>query len=217
MMKKILSILGMCTLCFSYSAQASDFTGLYLGLDGGYRFGDSNYKTVQSTGYRYSTDSPQRGGVGGLFVGYGYLFNNHFYLGSEFDGNYNPTQGQLWTSRTDAFYNEMIGSNFGYNFSLLPGYAITKHVLLYTRFGVGQTKYSDASYINGEQKTQSQAWSVDYLMGAGLRYLLNDHVSLRGEYTCYLSPRFDLYSSSKKTNSLQPEYNQIDVGISYTF
>lgn len=211
----VLPIVAIGLFCHTNLTYAADFTGVYFGIDGGYQWGDANYRTVQITGYQYTNPTPQDRGTAGLYLGYGYLFNNKAYLGSELEVSHDTAEVDPWISVTDYTYKESIHSTLEGSVSLLPGYAVSKNILLYTRFGIGQNHYFDDSYIEGNHSQQTNAWATDYIVGAGVRYQITDHVRIKGEYDYSDSPRFNLYEVSRKINSLQPQISEVNLGIEY--
>lgn len=148
---------------------AAQFTGLSLGVNGGFLHAaaDANflyyfYKPISGDGGRATTTA--NGGYAGLHAIYGRVFPNQFYLGGEITGAYNFVHG---TSR-DSFAS---GKYFRY--SLRDGYTaalragvLAGKALAYAKAGVAFTRRNAESQFDQSDTENSLYKTSKYKTGA---------------------------------------------------
>ena len=220
-MRKVFLLKGLVysVLLLGTTAYAEGFKGFYFGGDLGYRWGDSNYSLSEiTTDFSYKNDASEKVGFGSFFAGYGYLFENNFYVGGELEASFYPGNGDSWDPITEQrIYKEEISADYGYNFSLLPGYVVAQDFLVYGRMGIGQTRYTNKSYTRGKMTSSEDAWSAaEYRVGGGIGYKLTEHLSLRAEYNYIDSSTFDLNNDQSYQTELKPKYNEVTFGLQFT-
>jgi opacity protein-like surface antigen len=175
-------------------------TGWYVGAQAGYdsyRVRENN--TVgfgDGSGFASNPVYNGTGWVGGLFLGYGQMMNEWFYLGGEVFGNYsgvdqntnyNTTPAPSITATTNFQVN---GS---YGLGLLPGIKMTDSTLTYIRLGWNWANLKSSASVNvpaaifgtpaalnasGSQSNTSNG----FVFGVGMETLIVDNWSLRGEF-----------------------------------
>ena len=217
-----------------------DWTGVYLGGQIGYSWGDSSGDGFASTpGGLFATGrlSDAQGVIGGGHVGYNYQFDQ-WVLGVEgsVDGAaisrdtlipaVDPTGVAWWTAGSVAgtFRSDLQGSvraRAGYTFDRLlvygtGGLAIGQFSSQLTLAGVDLIGPFFTS--TGEHSTTRTGWTV----GGGLEYALNTHWSLRSEYRYsdfgYLRDDFSVpVDGFQLSASRHVAQNQLQVGFSYKF
>ena len=171
------------------TARGRYYVGLGLGYDV-YRVSRSIVGTKGALTADYNVTAIAPGFLGNFFAGYGYFFNNNFYLGGEVFLNgssaaeqYNRVltfDGQSLATR----FKFSVGSSFGA--SILPGFKINRKALFYFRLGYIQARLKQQQNIslNGGNnfKVTKPTWSSGINFGVGLEGVINKVVSARVEY-----------------------------------
>ncbi|HVE44922.1 MAG TPA: outer membrane beta-barrel protein [Gammaproteobacteria bacterium] len=128
-----------------------------------------------------------------VFVGYGALLSQSFYLAGELTGT-------LVTA--ELMNNGSMKSTYGYGASLLPGYMLGDTTLAFVRAGVVRTRYTS---LNTTQ-TGGQ-------FGFGMQTSLTQSVDLRSEYD--FAPYRSITTASGISAS--PRADVFSVGLVYHF
>lgn len=195
-------------------------TGWYLGGQVGY----DSYRVRESVSGPDVTDLSTSGvfnatgWVGGLFLGYGQMLSDMFYLGGEIFGNVSGADDTVLSvsdpdeplSGTQKF--EVNGS---YGLALLPGLKLNDATLGYLRFGWNWANLKSKNTITDEGVTvtgNKSNTSNGFNFGLGLETLLVDNWSVRTEYS------HTWYSSFNANGvSVKPSDNQYMLGVIYHF
>jgi len=162
---------------------AYNWTGIYVGAQAGYVWGNSTYDGAGSeAGPPFiSASVDPKGAFGGAYVGYNYQFDGNYVVGVEADANFANAK-----SDHDAFPldPDFLGSSdlkwFG-SARLRAGYAFDRFLPFVTG-GVAFAKYSGASSFNGNQASEISSTRVGWTLGAGLDYAVTDNLIARVEY-----------------------------------
>lgn len=104
-----------------------------------------------------------------VFVGFGGVLTETFYLAGELNG----------TLATGVISdNGQLKTSYGYGASIIPGLMLSDHTLAFARVGVVSTRFTSQD----ENKTGGQ-------VGVGMQTSLTQHLDIRGEYdyTAYSS------------------------------
>jgi outer membrane immunogenic protein len=182
----------------------SDWSGFYIGINGGYGWDDSAYLPPPPAPSIQPTDPPlkQKGGVYGGQVGYNWQFGS-FVLGVEgdFDGADIKAADPAGPITLKANELASIRSRIGYT--------VTPDLLAYGTGGAGwaSTDVNAAGVTNTLSK-----WG--WVAGGGLEYKFYDHWIARAEYLHYG------IEASAVVNGFAVNVNSIDVirgGLSYKF
>jgi len=199
------------------TAQAADvsvsdhsWTGVYVGVVGGYINGSDNW----SGSFVDHGDQDFDVKTVGLKVGAGMVIGTALYLGAEVDG-------------ATAFgdYNELLPVGSGYDAELsymasarLRAGVVFDRALVYGTVG-GAIMNLDRTFFrpNGEDDDVNQsAYGSTY--GAGIEFGLSDHLRMFGEYrvTDYSDlEETSMWAPSVETNELST--NSVYVGLNYSF
>jgi len=195
-------------------------TGWYLGGQVGY----DSYRVRQSLSGPEATDFTTSGvfnatgWVGGLFLGYGQMLSDMFYLGGEIFGNISGADDTIlsFSDAEDVISgNEKFNVNGSYGLALLPGLKLNDTTLGYLRFGWNwanlKSRFSvtdDGVTVTGSKSNTSNGFNF----GLGMETLLVDNWSLRTEYS------HTWYSSYNAGGmSVKPSDNQYMLGVIYHF
>jgi|SRR5882672_1706430 len=149
---------------------ASNWTGLYMGINVGYGSNDTSF---DATGFTGDNSTSASSILGGAQIGYNYQFAPHLVVGLETD--YNRTG----IKSTNAFGNTGLDvSQPWFGTTRLKAGVPTGNLLIYGTGGVayGQT---DVSSPNGSVNVPTVGWTG----GVGLEYAIpGTNLTLAGEY-----------------------------------
>lgn len=195
---------------------AYTWTGLYVGAEAGYAWGNSTYDGAGSpAGPPFiSTSLDPKGGFGGAYVGYNYQFNGNYVVGVEADANFADVKGD----NTFAVFPGVVASGdlewFG-SARLRAGYAFDR-LLPFVTGGVAIGRYSGTENGALENSETMVGWTA----GAGLEYAVTDNLIARVEYRYAdygrksQSPPFNFPTEQVR---LDLTTNDVRVGLSYKF
>lgn len=124
-----------------------------------------------------------------LFVGYGGVINQSFYLAGELNGTIGT--GELTQNGNN------IKSTYGYSLSILPGVMLNERTLAFARAGLVRTRFSVGNMDTGGQ------------IGLGLQTNVTQNIDVRGEYD------FTAYRSASVVAA--PRQDMATVGVIYKF
>ena len=177
------------------------WTGVYLGFQAGYAWGDNNLKIV---GFDSSAGSPfnanltdtQAGWIGGAHLGYNYQIDR-WVVGVE--GTIDTTSfsrtttlpvpfgGSVETAQTKSDVQATIRGRLGFAWDRAliygaAGLAWERFDTLYGLYGnnSGNPAINGGGYFLGSNEIPNTR--VGWTVGGGVEYAVNDHWSVRGEY-----------------------------------
>lgn len=218
-----------------------DWTGLHIGLNGGYGGGENSYPVGGSLAlgdvpYSLSGSGKLRnaGFIGGAQIGYDLQFTNRMVVGLEADFDWANVDGHLGLGGAldtgSASYGAAAAAGtsldwFGTVRARL-GYAVSDPLLVYVTGGWAYGR-TDTSYhltvpdlsvdYAGSKKNDHNGWAL----GAGLDYAVTPNLSLRAEY---LHVDFDSkkvldvsYGPAAARLKVDPSYDFMRVGVNYKF
>ena len=201
---------------------AFDWTGFYLGIQGGYQAGESRVTEFflpsgVPTGYTPHTDMD--GLTGGGHIGYVYQTGSAVF-GVEADAELTNIGG------THTTPSSIFGITQQWQASLRArlGLAATDRLLIYATGGLAVTGLDNtADYLPGPFAKEWNGIAAGGTVGVGAEYAISDHLSLRAEYRYSDFGSFDFdwlniggfgidaaYEQTLKTHSLR-------AGLSYRF
>lgn len=188
---------------------AFSWTGLYLGGQVGYSWGDadSSLSLLGLPDYATSSGSPS-GVFGGGFIGYNYQFASNLVIGIEADVN----GGSLSATDSVAVFGvPVFGATATHELEWFGsvrarvGYAFDRFLPFLTAgygFGSATTTYAASGVRISPSETVS-GWTV----GGGLEYAVTDNILARIEYR---------YTDYGDLSSSVPYYGNLTVNHSYT-
>ncbi|MGX9147441.1 outer membrane protein [Mesorhizobium sp. 128a] len=195
---------------------AYTWTGLYVGAEAGYAWGNSTYDGAGSpAGPPFiSTSVDPKGGFGGAYVGYNYQFNGNYVIGVEADANFADVNGD----NTFSTFPGVVASGelkwFG-SARLRAGYAFDRFLPFVTG-GLAIGHYSGSENGSLEHSDNMVGWTA----GAGLEYAMTDNLIARVEY------RYSDYGRKSQpapfnfpTEQVRLDLttNDVRVGLAYKF
>lgn len=150
-----------------------------------------------------SADMGTISGVAQGFIGFGKTFsqNKNAYVGIELFGRYTPTSMSMSQTSQIAYDDEIMASattegkltnDYSFGGDVRLGYLITPKVMAYVLAGVDvgefnykihhmASMYGAPTYL--DYSTDKDTWQYGFMPGVGIEAMLNDHVSLRAQYT----------------------------------
>lgn len=195
-----------------YSAAAPaamyDWTGVYVGLQAGYAFGDADRENT--AGFANSFDI--NGFVGGVHAGYNYQINS-IVLGVEGDVEFSGIDGD------DAGVGGNVDKvDFNWMASLRGRLGVAfNRVLVYTTGGVAFADV-DATTTSGGASTSDSNSHVGWTLGAGVEVAVTQNVTARVEYryTDFNDKTYTLTPTALNAN-YDYQIHAVRVGVSYKF
>ena len=189
--------------------------GFYVGIQGGYdayRVHD-NIALPISTALGGNSNMHATGWVGGLFVGYGRVIGDTFYLGTEIFGNYNGSSSSYaLASPVLGNYASKFTIKGNYGISLLPGVKVTSEALVYVRLGYNFATFQTQEYSTSTVTSSTQTNTGNgFNYGLGLETLAYKNFSVRAEYTY---TNYTSFNSGMGT-TFSPADNQFMLGLIY--
>lgn len=199
------------------------FDGFVVGVDAGMQHLNGNVQ--DSTGYTTDvynndrlvgttyTDTPTLNTDigdnvlgGGIFAGYGKVFNQSYYIGGEIYARYahnttntNVDSDIVFLDEGDAIdYGFLstsinVNSDWSYGAALKLGYLVTPKTMIYLLAGVEYSKFSlDVNHTLSSEEGPASSFSYSYsfdnnklafVPGVGIETMLTDKLSLKAEYT----------------------------------
>jgi outer membrane immunogenic protein len=183
MKRKFISVIFLFLFFTSTNAFADpayNWSGFYVGLQGMYATGTSDWDSAVNGHY---TDHIFKGGVGGLFLGYNYQFPINLVAGVETDINYGKISGSsiddinpVWTMKSELNW---LGST-----RVRLGYAVWRF-LPYVAVGLAYTR----TELYAEDLSGNAPDTKDYRFGwtpsIGLDFAITQNLLARAEYAYY--------------------------------
>lgn len=181
---------------FLAALPSRDWSGFYVGLNGGYggdvfkQYGNLAGTTANNTPVALNTTSSSRTGgfIAGGHAGYNYQFYKHFVLGIETDGQWSGITGQHQAGVTEANYGTVYmnqQSNLGWfgTSRLRAGFA-RGDTLSYATAGVayGSVNIGEQDVSGGLFSNNASAIRAGWVAGTGTEYAILPNISLRAEY-----------------------------------
>lgn len=185
MLKKILLISVMTSLTITKAfANAVPYVGGSVGIN----TNTSNIKISNSI----LNGGNFRGVPFNIFIGYGGVVNQNFYLAGELFST-------LWSMNISD--NNKLKTSYSYGMSFIPGVMLSDHTLMYLRFGVLGSRFSQQSLTRAGGQ-----------LGLGMQTSLTQNFDVRAEYD-YVAYR----SYNDAGGSVLPRSDQVSLGLIYKF
>ncbi len=187
------------------AVETRDWTGFYLGVNGGYGGGTNDYPmSIKASGitppadvsvasepdtfkYNFGVENNSSGFFGGAQIGYNYQVDN-FVVGIEGDISASNIESKL-NLYSDTANAEVSGNSEVDWFAtarLRGGYAATSNLLLYVTGGAAWgsvTSGFDADLGSFGSLSENNSTShMGWTLGGGFEYAVTEHISLKTEY-----------------------------------
>jgi outer membrane immunogenic protein len=201
-------------------SQPVNWGGVYIGVNGGYGLGQSNYTDSKGSTGNFAAN----GGVAGATLGINYAgFGDWVLLGIEGDFDWSGASGTAACAvlGTPMLANATCTTRIDWlaTFRLRAGYTWS-HFLFYGTAGgaTGDYRLSSTNPTSTHNPTPPLGWAA----GAGVEYLFNDAISAKFEYL-YVNllnvgcPSATLCSVDGTNGTVSFKENLIRAGVNYKF
>lgn len=207
-------------------ADTPNFTGFYLGANGGYGMGSGKLNTgaFGNNDVRFNLDADHgvKGFRGGLHAGYGYQFENKFYLGLEVSGDYSNTEGKITEDNTTGGLSSYLAKarrKDAFGAALHLG-GLLGHVLTYVKLGIETARWNfnfdgDSSgdqvvdILDGVAKSDSKKERLlGFVAGLGCATMITENIKFGGEW---------VYTHYRKSSNLTLKSSNNPRGVTATF
>lgn len=193
------------------AAPRSNWNGSYLGLHGGYGWGDLDTVRTAVGGAGNASLKPD-GGYGGFQGGYNWLYAPNALLGVEIDSSFGDLKDRALMAGTANVLNSKI-EDLG-TARLRLGYLMTPDTLLYATGGAAYAREKSTSPAVGvDTKVDHLGWTV----GAGVEYKFAPEWSLKAEY---LYADLGTFKDNDQLNAVVTKsdltLNTVRVGVNYS-
>jgi len=193
------------------------WTGGYVGLQGGYAWGDGYVDFTETDGF---VDLEPDGFIGGIYVGYNYQMSSNVVVGADFDITYADVDGSSQIFEAPGVPSSASAEqelNWSGAARARLGYAMDRF-LPYIAGGVafGDIDLNVTTLI-GPGPSVGDTY-VGWTIGAGFDYAFTDNVVFRAEYryTDFGSESF-LMPPDATPLDMDLETNDVRLGIGYKF
>jgi opacity protein-like surface antigen len=220
----ILSALTCGALCLATSQiYARPFSGPYAGVGVGY-----GQLTLEHKLDQVDLNLNNQSIKGNVFAGFGYLFEDVFYLGIEpYFSSGTTTEGneKLDGGGTGSYVTEFTSKQkYSYGIDLLPGLRVNRHALIFVKGGYTRSRFTTTieNEPPGDDVTHTNNHNVNgYRLGIGAEIAPEDtNIRLRVEFN---HDRYQEYTATF-TNGVeslgiktQPTVNSIMLNALYQF
>ena len=192
------------------AVRAFSWTGFYLGLNGGYGFGQSKWNSAIGTVGGFNTN----GGLAGGTAGFNYQWSQ-FVFGIEGDFDWQNLRGSQTNAPCNAVGSCATASNWVSTIRGRAGFAINR-ALLYATGGAAFTNIKPSLAALPYGGGNEPGWTA----GAGVEFAMTDSWTVKAEYlyakfqnaTCPVS---SCGAAAPATVSLNE--NMFRVGVNYLF
>lgn len=189
-----------------YSPPRYNWSGLYLGINGGYGWGESS---MSYDDYTLSTSAPE-GFMGGATLGYNWHIPGGLLVGIEGDVGYMDSGEE----------NDGGGYRYGQWWGTLRGRTgfTFDRTLFYATAGVAFMDVDEVSLGGASGET---AWheNIDtgWVVGGGIEHALTQNISLKLEYLHMDFGDYEGYSSSSEGFSFDNQTDVVRAGLNFKF
>jgi len=161
---------------------AYNWSGLYVGAQLGYVWGDAAVDYSEYEDGRYAWDANPDGIAGGIYAGANWQLNNGIVVGAETELNLNDGSDTAiyiseYVPTYPGYYDMEIRQNWSGSTRLRLGYAVDRW-LPYITGGVAYSDYESNLY--GE--ANGDGTLLGYTLGAGVEYAVTDNWRVRLSY-----------------------------------
>jgi hypothetical protein len=206
----------------SRNSKPSDFSGFYLGAQGGVAQLTTNLKGPRASQTKKDDDLGDTGFAGGPFVGYGRTFNK-FYFGVEFEGNVADIE---WVTRQEpADRLTRVRKKFDVAGTVRGGYLVNPSTLLYGRLGVAAARFNTFLRLGDGRTFDQSDTQIGLRVGVGGEVAATENLFVRLDYIYTRYNDYDLdFSSTGQINSGNRRIDNFDndemafrIGAGYRF
>lgn len=196
------------------SASAMDWNRLYVGVQGGYAWGDAEQEEGPIGGpYSGSVDDADINGfVGGAYAGRNY-YSNGWLFGIEGDFEYLGVEGD--DSGAGGDVNEFSG-DWVASFRARVGAVLDETTLVFATAGLAAMD-AELNVLDGSGDTDSVSFT-GWTVGGGIETEIASHWSVRVEYRFYgFDSDVGAFSNNGYAFEVAPKFGSARAGVSYHF
>lgn len=211
-MKKAIALGTLLALGLSAAPAYAEgtFSGFYAGAEVGAARSDTKTTVTPATGAAATRTSKKTQADLGVFAGYGYQFDNGFYLGAEASAN-RPTAQNKAVTLGGVSVRER--PQYDLAFKGIAGLGISDSTLVYASAGVAQVK---SKYLLPNNITRN-ATTSGRVLGVGVAQAFGDNLIGRIEYENTTFDRKSFVTAGAPTVAYKPASNRVSVGLAYKF
>ncbi|HEY7990121.1 MAG TPA: OmpA family protein [Stellaceae bacterium] len=206
---------------WSPAGHAQDWTGPYLGVQGGYGWGEST-GGLRVSGFQIPYDPKPSGPIGGVHLGYDYQWR-HLIIGAVVDAEGSDLKGSFTTSTAVPFTTK-VSNNFDASIRGKLGFALDRFQIYGTggvAFGEVKAAYSCPTCFHAPNAFDTEAgMRVGWTAGGGASVLIDPKWSTNVEYryTRYnIGGSFSDPVTTATDSGAKLAFNAVTLGISYHF
>jgi outer membrane immunogenic protein len=220
------------------ASAASEYTGFYVGLNGGYGIGTgtangSFQAAVPGVANGFQSDVGTKGFRGGLHFGYDHMMTKVFLLGLEASGDFSNLEGKSSSlgALTNATVDTKAQRRDAFGLALRIGGLLNNSMLTYLKIGAETAKWkltttSNEVNFNVAGATKSSTANkrlTGFVVGLGFETMLTKHISFGGEWThtWYGKTKQTVIQTAANTNQYKIDYkprvNDFRLRIGYKF
>lgn len=161
------------------STDDPELEGFYAGAGGGYGALNSDHRGPRNAGSVLNAEFGDEGATGGLFGGYGLVWQG-FYLGAEVEAELSNV---TWDHERDPTGRTFgVDKQGGYGGALRAGYVLPGGALAYGRAGVMHSKF-ETNFQTGGGSFEEDDMLLGLRLGLGLEVPISESVFARMEYS----------------------------------
>jgi len=168
------------------------------------------YTTLGDLTSAYDFKLGEYGFNANIFAGYGKQFYSLYYFGMEIFANYfNPKMEGFHsyvtsTGTYDLNMRTKVENSYSFGSDARIGYMVSSRMMIYALFGLDYAKFNvenkavdsgTAAASNKLITNKFEKWKMGYMPGIGIETCLNDHMTLRVQYSYTFYDSFN-YSTS---------------------
>lgn len=175
-----------------------------------------------NTGYFGNADAGNDGWNGDLNVGFGYVIQDHYYLGAEVFGDVNSTTidlGNVINPVTGAVVGTAsLKNRYDLGIDFVPGVKISDSTMLYGKVGYVNGNFSGFSNTFGSSSNSKNLSGLQ--LGLGLKTMITNNVSANLEYDYNYYSKFNqnvISTANTGIISSRPTVDQVKLGVAYNF
>lgn len=190
------------------------FGGFYAGAQAGFGSLISQNAGARNLGKTLDAQRAGTGASGGLFGGYGLMFDQ-IYLGAEAEAEIGNQDWNIERNDNGRIYS--VAKDYSYGASLLAGYVFDSNTLAYGRLGYANTQFRNKYHDEtGVYYVKSNKTEGGLRIGGGVALPVEDNIFLRLDYTW---TRYGTYTVNYVTgkDTFRNSENLFRVGLGWTF
>jgi len=209
-----LAVLALIGASEAAAQDSSPWTGIYVGVEGGYHELDAGASWSNPQADTSNLDGVD-GLVGGLLAGYGFEAGNDVVLGVETDllfHDLSEQSGPIPASTDDGF---AFASDMLWSLSARAGMAVTEDVQVFIKAGYSTMDYETDLRRDFVNEASDSGWLHGFHVGGGVEIMLTDTISAKAEYRYVDFSKSSVDSPSGFSANVNPDMHMGFFGINF--